>query len=75
MKREAVEVQRVLARNFRCARLGLGLSQEMLARRSGLPQPTICQVETASINVTLRTLAKLSEAVGWSVRKLLTKED
>ena len=70
---QAADVQRVLARNFRRARLDLGLSQALLSRQSGLPQPTISQIEKATINITLRTLGKVADAVGWPVRELLTE--
>jgi hypothetical protein len=70
---EAASVQRVLARNVRRAQMELGQSQTLLSQPTGLPQPTISQIEAASINITLRTLGKVAEAVGWPVRELLTE--
>ena len=72
MKGSPTEAQLVLARNFRCVRKELGLSQAILSRQSGLPQQMLSHIEGASVNVTLKTLDKLAKSVGLPVRKLLT---
>jgi len=69
------DIQKILARNFRIARIGLGLSQTLLARRSGIPQPTICRIERAAINLRLSTLAKIAAAIGQPVQLLLTETE
>lgn len=45
-------------------RLNLGLSQEELAKKSGIPRPTISKIENGRRNVTIDTLSALAVAMG-----------
>ncbi len=45
-----------------------GLTQAALARRSGVSQPMIAQIESELKNLTLRTLARTARALGASLR-------
>jgi len=46
-----------------------GLSQAALARRSGVSQPMIAQIESGTLNnLTLRTLARTARALGASLK-------
>jgi transcriptional regulator with XRE-family HTH domain len=46
-----------------------GLTQAALARRSGVSQPMIAQIESGKLkNLTLRTLARTARALGASLR-------
>ena len=58
-----VKFARVLA-YFRSTRVRCGLSQEELARKSGIPRTTISNIEMGRRNPTLKTLILLSEAMG-----------
>src|SRR5712691_5277683 len=46
------------------ARRRAGFSQRELARRSGVPQPTISRIEAARMSPTLDLLARLIQACG-----------
>jgi transcriptional regulator with XRE-family HTH domain len=53
------------------ARLEAGISQRILAERSGLDQSTIVRVEKGGGNVRPMTLARLAQALGIPVEELL----
>lgn len=63
-----------LARNLRAAREAMGLTQRALARRSGVAQPDISDIERGdpAINPTLDKLSALAHALGTTVADLLT---
>lgn len=58
-------------RNFRRAREALGLSQQGLARQCGVPQPTLSAVECGQLNMSLRSMARLADAVCQQVPDML----
>lgn len=57
----------VVAREVRVARLAKGLSQAALARRAGTTQSAISRLELGDTPPSLRTLARLGEALGLEV--------
>lgn len=50
----------------------LGLSQEQLSAKSGVPRSTIGEIENGKHAVTLEAALRLSEALGEPVEKLFT---
>lgn len=52
----------------RTARRRAGLTQRELARRSGIPQPTISRIERGLISPTFDTLRPLIEAAGMELQ-------
>ncbi|HHX27952.1 MAG TPA: helix-turn-helix transcriptional regulator [Firmicutes bacterium] len=53
-----------------------GLTQMELARRSGVPQSTICDIEAGRTKgPTLRVAVKLAAALGVPAEKLLPEEE
>jgi transcriptional regulator with XRE-family HTH domain len=60
-----------LARNIVMLRTARGMTQEMLAERSGLDSRHIQKIEAREVNVTLRTLAALGRALEVDVDELL----
>jgi predicted transcriptional regulator len=52
------------ARLLRYSRRSAGLTQRALARRSGLPQPTIARIESGAVSPRMDTLDRLLEACG-----------
>ena len=50
------------------ARRGAGLSQRELARRSGVPQPTIARVERGQQVPRVDTLVRILDACGFELR-------
>ena len=59
---------------LRAKREALRLSQDELARASGVAQPTISQIECGSTSTKLDTLAKLAEALGCSLVDLIGQD-
>jgi predicted transcriptional regulator len=47
------------------ARRDAGLSQRRLARRAGVPQPTIARIESGAVTPNLSTLEKLLASCGY----------
>ncbi len=62
-----------LAHNIRELREQRRLSQQQLAELSGVPRPTIANLETGGSNPTLAVLVKLAEALYVSVEELIVK--
>lgn len=58
-----MDLARVLAESLRRLRREAGITQTAMARRLGISQPTLNRLESASQNVTLRTLAQLCRAL------------
>lgn len=52
----------------RTARRRAGLTQRELARRSGIPQPTISRIERGLVSPTFDTLRPLVEAAGMQLQ-------
>ena len=65
-----VEVPPLLAvrLSLRMAREDAGLSQAQLAKRAGVSQPAIAQLEHPDSNPTIQTLQKVARALGASLR-------
>jgi transcriptional regulator with XRE-family HTH domain len=64
-----------LAQNLRSLRAGKSFTQEQLAERSGLTQPTISQLETGQrTSTTLATLQQLADGLECSVEDLVRDE-
>jgi predicted transcriptional regulator len=49
------------------ARHGARLSQRQLARRAGVPQPTIARIESGAVTPNLSTLEKLVASCGYGL--------
>jgi XRE family transcriptional regulator, regulator of sulfur utilization len=60
-----------LARNIRQLREARGLTQQQMARSSGLPRPTWANLESGSANPTLAVLIKAAAALQVSVEELI----
>ena len=45
-------------------RIRYNLTQEQLAKKAGIPQSTVARIESMTLSPTVRTLAKLAQAVG-----------
>jgi transcriptional regulator with XRE-family HTH domain len=58
-----VDLARLLGESLRRLRRDEELTQVQLARRLGISQPTLNRLESASQNVTLRTLMRLCRAL------------
>ncbi len=56
-------------------RLARSLSQTALAKRSGIPQPALCRLETSGCSASLTTLIRLAEALRLKPGDLLTPPD
>jgi DNA-binding XRE family transcriptional regulator/predicted RNase H-like HicB family nuclease len=71
-----VEVPPLLAvrLTLRMAREDAGLSQAQLARRAGVSQPAIAQLEHPDSNPTIQTLEKVARALGATLRVSLDLE-
>lgn len=66
------EERRIFARNFKRARKAAKLTQVALRRSTGLTQAFISSVENAKSTVSLDNANILADAVGQSLRQLLT---
>ncbi len=60
-----------LGKNLRAARLDLGLSQEEIAERSGVPQGEVSRIERGERDPRVSTLLQLAKAIGVSPGQLL----
>lgn len=58
-----MDLARSLAESLRQLRRDGGLTQTEMARRLGISQPTLNRLESASQNVTLKTLGQLCRAL------------
>jgi transcriptional regulator with XRE-family HTH domain len=56
-----------MARLLRYARLQAGLSQQQLAQRCGVAQPTIARIETGRISPRVDTVERLLSACGFAL--------
>lgn len=65
-----LNLARRLAESLRRMRQEPGLTQSQMARRLGISQPTLNRLESASQNVTLRTLSQLCAALDCDIGDL-----
>ncbi|TRV14749.1 MAG: XRE family transcriptional regulator [Microcystis wesenbergii Mw_MB_S_20031200_S109] len=68
------DVRDIVATNIRLARLNLKISQEELAALAGIDRTYISGIERGLRNPTITVLAQISEALGTSPAKLLSKQ-
>ena len=61
-----------LARNIRQLREARGLTQQQMARSSGVPRPTWANLESGAANPTLAVLIKAASALHVSVEELIS---
>src|SRR6266540_2225980 len=66
-----VEVADNLARNIRQLREARGLTQQQMAKSSGVPRPTWANMESGGANPTLAVLIKVAQALQVSVEELI----
>ncbi len=74
MSRQELLLRRWLARNVRRRREALKLTLAAAAERAGMDWRHWQKVEAGEVNVTLRTLARLAEALGLEEATLLEKD-
>ena len=65
------DINKEVGNRIRVLRETKGLSQDLLAVRSGLHRSHVGQVERGESNVTVRTLWKIGAALGVPVRELV----
>jgi len=65
---EALEEEFVLASAVMDVRNRAGLTQEQLARKMGTTQPVVARLESGRTRPSMRTLGRLAEATGSSLR-------
>jgi transcriptional regulator with XRE-family HTH domain len=65
------DLQREIGRRIRRARLALDLTQEAAAARADLDWRRWQRLEAGEVNATVRTLARVAEALGTTFWKLL----
>lgn len=59
-----------LATQVRDRRTAAGMTQEALAARAGVTQTQVWKIEAGAVNPTLRTLARIADALGCGVGDL-----
>jgi transcriptional regulator with XRE-family HTH domain len=69
---EPTPVRKILAANIRAFREELGISQERLAKLTGIPQKRIWEIEMSAPNLTLDTLTALAGPLNKTEAELLT---
>ena len=62
------EVCREAAKLFKAYRRELGMTQEELGRRVGIPQSNVTRFESGNYNPTLEFLVKMAAAMGKKVK-------
>ena len=68
------ETAQHLASNLRRMRETRGWSQQQLADNSGVPRPTIANLESGDGNPTLSVMLRLAQALGISIEQLIVSE-
>lgn len=58
------EILKVFGFNTKVERMKLGLTQAQLAEKLNIHEKHICKIETGKQNVTLKTIAKIANALG-----------
>lgn len=67
-----MDVQGTLSTNIRALRQARGLTQEQLARASGVPRATWAHLETGAANPTLAILVRVAAALQVSIEELIS---
>lgn len=67
----SIELRRTFAANLQSARESAGLSKAELARRVGITRRILMEVEAGRQNLTLETVERLAQAVGFKGCDLL----
>ena len=65
------DVKRSVGENIRKAREAKGLLQRELAKNAGVPVRTIGRIERGEVDARLSTLARIADAMGLELEKLL----
>ena len=65
---------KIFGLNMKMARMKLGLTQVQLAEKLNVHEKHICKIETGKQNVTLKTLAKISNVLNVSESYLLCEK-
>ena len=65
------DINRYLAANIRRLREARNMSQQQIAKLSGIPRPTWASLETGSANPTLAVLSKAANALNVSIEELV----
>lgn len=68
------DIQSRFARNVSNRRRAIGLTQDDLALKAGLAIRHLQKIEAASVNVTLKTISALGDALGIDPGDLLSKQ-
>lgn len=68
---KTLTARQLFARNLRKARIGLGLSQELLAEKAGLHRTYIGSVERSERNISVDNMEQLARSVKKSLVELL----
>lgn len=75
MTRDYARAVAAFGEALRTARLEAGLSQEALAERAGLDRTYVSGTERGRKNPTLKTIARLSDAIGISIADLMAQSE
>src|SRR6187399_2909621 len=67
-----MEIPRNLGENVRKLRETRGLSQQQLAKLSGIPRPTWANIESGSANPTLSVLTRVASTLQVSIEELIS---
>lgn len=63
-----------IAKSVRSRRIELGFSQEELAERAGLHRTYVGAIERGERNLTIGSLERIANALGWEVIDLLKRK-
>ena len=74
MENECLQILRIFDSNVQKYRLRMGISQEKLADLCGLHRTYISDIERCNRNVSLKSVEKISEALGVAVPELFIEE-
>lgn len=67
------QIQRAVGRSIRAARLAAELTQEQAASKAGIDYKRWQRLEAGEVNMTVRTLVRVSKAVGVTFWELLQR--
>lgn len=70
-KEDQIAFNAAIARGIKARRKALGMTQQILANKTGLTQPYIHSLETGIVKVPLYTLVDLSKAMECSIDTLM----
>ncbi len=71
----SADLQAAFDESVRARRVRAGISQVELGRRAGIPQTEISQIELGRINLTLKTMSRLAEALDGEVTEMLKRSE